>query len=135
MWDLIDKIGTVIGILSAMAAAWNSWKLRRETNNQREKDNQQICVKLRSQTQEYVFALEMRRGGLSRAEIQGLIGTLPINTESRRYEIKYLNSRDFSDQIARIREQEESFEFIIPCSDTELAQFKWESPLRQIAQG
>jgi hypothetical protein len=124
MWEFFDRIGTIIGIISVIIAAWSAWKLRSETKRQWQKENGQIRVILRGQGEEYILPIELRRGNLTRAELLGLIGMLPMKVKPDRFEITFLSSHEFSNRLASIRNSDDSFAFIIPCSDAELGQFK-----------
>ncbi len=125
-WDCFDKLATIIGVISVVIAAWSAWKLRRETKRQWQKENEQIRVILRSATREIQLPVELQRGGLTRAELLGLIGMLPMQEKGKRFELCFLHTHEFSQQLAMIRNSDVDFDFIIQCSEEELDQFKCE---------
>lgn len=126
MWDSIDKLATIIGLISVVIAAWSAWKLRRETKRQWQKESEQIRVILRSPTREITLPVELQRGGLTRAELLGLIGMLPMQEKGKRFELCFLHTHEFSQRLAMIRNSDVDFEFIVECSEEELEQFKCE---------
>lgn len=126
MWDFIDKLATLIGLISVIIAAWSAWKLRRETKRQWQKENEQIRVILRSKTREIILPVELQRGGLTRAELLGLIGMLPMQEKGKRFELCFLHTHEFSQRLAMVRNSDVDFEFIVQCSEEELEQFKCE---------
>lgn len=125
MWDLIDKSATIVGLISAIIAAWQAWNLRRETQRKWQKDNEQICVKLRDESREIKLAIELQRGNLNRAELLGLIGMLPMNEKGKRFEIAFLNTHGFSESLKEIRNSDDKFDFIVQCTPAELDDFKY----------
>jgi hypothetical protein len=126
MWESIEKLGTIIGIISAMIAALNTVILRRETKRQWQKENEQIRVILRSDTREIPLPVELQRGGLTRAELLGLIGMLPMQEKGKRFELYFLHTHEFSQRLAMVRNSDVDFEFVVQCSEEELEQFKCE---------
>ena len=126
MWDIIDKLATIIGLISVIIAAWSAWKLRRETKRQWQKENEQIKIILRSATKEITLPVELQRGGLTRAELLGLIGMLPMKEKGKRFELCFLSTHEFSQRLAIVRNSDDVFEFIVQCSEEELEQFNCE---------
>jgi len=126
VWDLIDKLATIIGLFSVIIAAWSAWKLRRETKRQWQKENEQIRVILRSDTREITLPVELQRGGLTRAELLGLIGMLPMQEKGKRFELCFLHTHEFSQRLAMVRNSDVDFEFVVQCNEEELDQFKCE---------
>ncbi len=107
-------------------AAWSAWKLRRETKRQWQKENEQIRVILRSETREIALPVELQRGGLTRAELLGLIGMLQMREKGKRFELCFLHTHEFSQRLAMVRNSDVDFEFVVQCSEEELDQFKCE---------
>ncbi len=122
-WDIINKLATIIGLISVVIAAW---KLRRETKRHWQKENEQIRVILRSPTREITLPVELQRGGLTRAELLGLIGMLPMQEKGKRFELCFLHTHEFSQRLAMVRNSDVDFEFVVQCSEEELEQFKCE---------
>jgi hypothetical protein len=81
-------------------------------------------VILRNAQEEIKLAVELQRGGLTRAELLGLLGMLPMQEKGRRFQIDFLSTHEFSQQLARVRNSDTEFEFVIQCEDDELDQFK-----------
>jgi hypothetical protein len=118
------KLATVIGVFSVVIAAYSSWKLRLETKRQWQKENELIDVILRSPSLEITLPVELQRGGLTRAELLGLIGMLPMQEKGKRFELHFLNTHIFSERLATVRNSDVDFEFIVDCLDEEFNQFK-----------
>jgi hypothetical protein len=124
MWDIIDRFGTLLGIISATIAAWNSWKLRQETKRRWQIESEPIRVVLKNtQGREIALPVDLKRGELTRAELLGRIGMIPIKEKGKRFSISYLNTTEFLVNLSKFQAADITDVFLIPCEDEELEQF------------
>lgn len=128
--DNFGFIADLIGIISAFAAvaAWVNTK-RIQKNQQQELDrlNQKIKVRLiNPATQNYIdLNGEMRREEISRAEILGWIGMLPMikEKERERFKLNFTNEADFFTRMNAVRAGSGDMLFEIDCAEDEFDQF------------
>lgn len=119
VFDWLDKISIVTGIGGAIFS-WLIWlKLR-----QREKFNEQritIRLKFKPMTVTLPFAIE--RKNMTRSELLGLLGLLPMKKKEARYSLAFLNTRPFFDCLKAAQDQKTVQAIEILCTEEELAQF------------
>lgn len=66
--------------------------------------------------------LRLRRGDVTRAEVLGRIGMMPMREPGKRFSIRYLATPAFLDDLNAVADGKSS-ELEIRCSDEELGQF------------
>ncbi len=122
----IGYAADIIGILSALFAllAWlTSRKLRKEIAREKKRQNHKVKVVLRYGADSLDLPVELRRLELTRAELLGRLGMLPMKIKGSRFSLGYLSTREFLQQINRISESEGDTILIIPCDKDEFEQF------------
>lgn len=67
--------------------------------------------------------IELRRAELTRAEVLGRIGMIPMKSKGQRFTLNYLSTREFLIQINQILEGNGDSILTIPCSEIEFQQF------------
>ena len=67
--------------------------------------------------------MELRRAELTRSEVLGRIGMIPMKEKGRRFTLEYLNQPDFLRKINIIAKSSEDDILTVPCTAEELAQF------------
>lgn len=124
--DYISLIADVIGILGAAFAlfAWIQVRqLRRHQEEEQSRQNRKVTVILQYGYDRIELPVELRRAELTRAEILGRIGMLPMKEKGRRFSIDYLNASEFLRQINQIMESHGDAILTIPCKADEFRQF------------
>lgn len=125
--EWISLIADIIGILGAVFAlfAWRQARqLREDLKQEQTRQNQVVQVELRQGDRTYALpVLQLRRGELTRAEILGRIGMIPMKKKGQRFEIRYTNTAEFLKQINQILDGKVDSILTIPCTDTEFEQF------------
>jgi hypothetical protein len=119
-----DLIGVVGGIYAFLA--WYRVKsLQKDLAEDRKSKNNQIEVKLRliDGKAEIQLPVELRREELTRAELLGRIGMMPMKEKGKRFSIEYLSEREFLRKLYQLAISNKVSELIIPCSKEELEQF------------
>jgi hypothetical protein len=66
----------------------------------------------------------MRRSELSRGEIMGRLGTLPVRKLGSRFRIDYIATKNFVEQVDKAKEDESVKEILIHCTEEEFQQFE-----------
>ena len=122
---IADVVGIFAGIF-AFGAWWQSRKLRKETHREQERLQQpiRVTIKLSDGKSELQLPVHLRRGELSRAEVLGRIGMLPMKKTGDRFEILYFNSPDFFSELDRLQQSEGEDTLTIVCSKDEFDRFE-----------
>ncbi len=125
---IIGHSADIIGVLGAIFAtlAWvNTRRIRKESAKERERKNQKIKVILKNYDTGKTLELpvEMSRGEFSRAELLGRIGMIPMKNPKERFGITYFHSKEFYQHLDQVRVGSGEYEFIIPCTESEIEQF------------
>ncbi|WP_298609734.1 hypothetical protein [uncultured Thiothrix sp.] len=120
-WDILDKIG----IFAAVASIFVSLSIRAYLWRKEKRDNALIDIRLHCPNPETLITLQgqIRRKNLTRAEVQGLLGILPMKEKGKRYELQALNQKAFFDALEEAQVNAEIHELVIECSAKELEQF------------
>jgi len=128
VFDWIGRVADWLSLISAIFAgfAWyNARKMRHETNLELERLNQKVKLRLKSATYFIDLPGEMRREELTRSEVLGWIGMLPMTVEKERerYRLAFTNSAEFFDRMNAIQAGSGDMVFEIPCTEDEIDQF------------
>lgn len=125
--EWISLIADIVGILGAVFAlfAWQQARQLREYLKQEQtRQNQMAQVELRYGDKTYPLpVLQLRRSELTRAEILGRIGMIPMKKKGQRFEIRYTNTAEFLKQINQILDGKGDGVLTIPCTEEEINQF------------
>ncbi|PWQ97645.1 hypothetical protein [Leucothrix pacifica] len=120
-WDTLDKIGIVVGIFTGLISLmiW-VYLLRNE-----KRDNDLIAITLHVPENNFSATLpgKIRRKNLTRAELQGLLGMLPMQEAGKRYQIPALNDPAFFDGLMLAQVDRDIHEVVIDCEPEDLQQF------------
>ena len=121
VWDWLDKLGILLGLVTGIVTLmiW-VYLLRKE-----KKDNDLISISLEVCQKEYRATLpgKIRRKNLTRAELQGMLGMLPMNESGKRYQLATLNAPEFFEALEKAQVDREIGEVVVSCSDEEFGQF------------
>jgi hypothetical protein len=122
-------VGTIFGLIG-LYFSWNAWNESKQAKKLLEEEilrsNEKIRIFLTDgkNTQELP---SLRRQDVTRSEIQGRLGTIPMKKKGTRYSIEYVSSADFIKQIDKIAEESGQGTLMINCSTVEFNQFKFDS--------
>ena len=132
--EIVGSIADIIGIIGSIAAvfAWfNSSKTNKMLEIERKRQNQKIKIILENKQDSQILQLpvQLRREEISRAEVLGRIGMIPIKKSlldkgQKRFSIRYLYNPEFLKQIDEIKENGRKTELRIECDKDEFNQFE-----------
>lgn len=121
IWDTLDKFGIIVGIFTGMISLmiW-IYLLRKE-----KRDNDLIAITLHVSESNFSATLpgKIRRKNLTRAELQGLLGMLPMKEAGKRYQLPALNDPAFFDGLMKAQVDRDIHEVVISCESEDLQQF------------
>lgn len=118
----------IIGVLSAVFAllAWfNTIRIRNDQKREQDRLSQKVRLTLKAKNTDDFIELpgEMRRAEVTRAEVLGWVGMLPMKEKGKRFEIAYMNSADFLRQLSEVQTGNGDVIFVLQCTKEELHQF------------
>ena len=119
--DVLSVVGTVFAFFGWLQAKANNKQMTRE----QERMNSRIKVMLRENTtkRQIVLPVHLRRLEVTRAELLGRIGMIPMKNKSNRFALNYLHTASFLEELNRIQASNQEEKLIIPCSSEEIEQF------------
>ncbi len=126
-------VGTVAGVIGAIVSIFVLFKSRKiESFLEKEKArlNEKIRMILKQGDNEYILP-DLRRQDVTRSEIQGRLGVIPMKVKGKRYSIEFTNSSEFYRQIDLVSEgsnESGHSSLTITCTNEEFAQFNFAQP-------
>ena len=128
--DMIDPVADAIGVVTAVFALWgwaNTVVLRRQIADAERRRSAAIRVVLKSPTRIVELPLAMVRADMSRAELLGRIGMLPLTPASAqaqggRFRLRALGRPEFLVALAAVQRGERD-ELVISADEAEIDQF------------
>lgn len=124
--EWLSAIADVIGILGAIFAlfAWlKSLQIQRELRREQQRLRQQIKVVLSYGPQTLALPVHIRRSELTRAEVLGRIGMLPMQTPGARFSLGATSTPEFLRRLDEIVDADGDTTLTIPCTKEEFEQF------------
>ena len=130
--EWIGLVADIIGILGAIFAllGWQKAReLQKELHREEKRQHQKVQVVLQHGAKKVDLPVELHRDEVTRSEILGRIGMIPIKKEIRpkeagkRFSIASLNSPEFLKQINQIITGTEEGILTISCTEEEIEQF------------
>ena len=120
-WEYFDKIGIAAALITMVFSIliWLSQK-RREKREYALLDIYLHCPETK---QSIKLPGQIRRKNLTRAEVQGLLGILPMRIKNNRYSLPSLNKVTFFETLEDAQINSQTQILIINCSQNELEQF------------
>lgn len=122
---LSDLFG-VAGALFALAAWVQSRRLRDDIRREQARQEQPIQIRLRLQgeaNRSIVLPITLKRRELTRAELLGRLGMIPMREPGKRFSLVHLSTPEFLAQIGEAQDATSAYIITIPCTSTEFEQF------------
>ena len=122
---LIAAYVSILGGIIASITLLNTIRILRNAKEEKKRLKQKVIITLKNydKNKEIVLPGTLIKAEFLRSEILGRIGMIPMREKNKRFEIKYINSKEFIEQLDEIKESKTKNELIIPCSITEIDQF------------
>lgn len=127
--SLLSLIADVIGILGAIFAllAWlQARALKQTADEEKKRQNKKVQVVLQHGGKRIELPVQLRRIELTRSEILGRIGMLPLKRKGERFSLDYLSTPQFLQQINQVSEGQQESVLTISCTEEEFNQFDLE---------
>ncbi len=126
--EWLSPIADVVGIAGALFAlfAWiKARQVQQELEREKQRQNKKVTVVLQCGDKTIELPLEIRRAELTRAEILGRIGMIPLKKETgqERFKLRNINTPEFFRQINQVAAGDGDGILTIPCTDDEIRQF------------
>ncbi len=126
MMDWLSLVSNLIGILGAIFSlfAWiKARQIQQEIECEKKRQNKKIFVTLQNDAEQLELPVELLRSELTRSEVLGRIGMIPMREKGKRFSIGYVNTPEFLRQINQILARDGDAVLTIPCDPEELEQF------------
>ena len=129
--NVIGLIGTITGIIGmyfAILAFRESESIKKGITKEKERLNEDVSVTLVESNKNRRIKLpsKLRRQEVTRAELQGRLGVIPMESsgaQQPRYSIRYMNTKEYLEDIDKISEGSGESELTIICETDEIEQF------------
>ena len=121
--------GTIIGLILSLIGIYfsvNAWIESKRTQKILQAEKQRLNEKIKiilTDGKNSQPLPSLRRQDVTRSEVQGRLGTIPMLKKGSRYSIEFLSSPEFIKQIDQIAEETGHGSLVINCSDAEFNQF------------
>lgn len=124
IWDTLDKSGILVGLFTGVVSLMIWIHLLRKEK----RDNDLISITLSVTDQAFTATLpgKIRRKNLTRAELQGMLGMLPMKHAGKRYQLGALNDLAFFEGLEQAQVDRDIHEVVIKCDEDDLSQFNKE---------
>lgn len=124
--DLFNAFGTLVGILAALFSllAWlKARRIQKDQQAEKARQSKSITVTLQYGGKKIELPVELRRAELTRAEVLGRLGMIPMKKTGARFSLSYLNKLEFQKQLNQIMDGNGDAVLTIPCTEEEFEQF------------
>lgn len=122
----INLIADIIGILGAVFAlfAWlQTLSIQKKMKQEQLRQHRKVTVVLQNGATQLELPVEILRAELTRSEVLGCIGMIPMKEKSKRFSLDYLGTSQFFRQINDAVQGHGDVLLTIPCTEEEFAQF------------
>lgn len=124
-FSFVSDVCSVVGLPSALISLFLLYRQWIE----KQRLNQLVSVVLRctDNKRKITPEIQLRRKYTTRSEVQGVLGTIKMREEGKRYKLEYLNKKRFGDDIESLQdpgnEGDKHNQIVIECSPEEIEQF------------
>lgn len=128
--EIVGSLADIMSVLGVTApfAAYQAYRARQEIKEERARQNAKISVILHFKgVQDYQLPVPIRRAELTRAEILGRLGMIPMKPvqgiKKPQFNLAFTNDPDFLAQLNQVREGDGDATLTFNCTAEELEQF------------
>lgn len=119
---MADGIG-IIGAFFALKAWIQTRQITHYFEFEKHRQTQRIRIVLSHGDEQFELPMPLLRYELTRQEVLGRIGMIPMKKGQKRFSIRYLNTIEFWEQLTQIWEGQSDGILTIPLKEDELEQF------------
>jgi len=119
---IADLIG-IIGAGFALAAWWQARYIKKTLDAERIRQRKSIRIILSYGDEKIELPVPLLRAELTRQEVLGRIGMIPMKNKKSRFSIRYTNTVEFWEQLTQIMESSNEGIITIPLKEGEIDQF------------
>ena len=133
--EYLSTAADIIGILGAVFAlfAWRKARqVQQELRHEQQRQQKKVTVVLQCGAKERELPIQLQRAELTRAEVMGILGMLPMKERGKRFSIDSVSTRDFLERINDIITSDGDRRLIIHCQQAEFDQFDFDAFGRKI---
>ena len=117
-----DIIG-IVGAIFAVGAWWQARQIKNELDVEKKRQQKTIRIVLSHGDEKIELPVPLLRAELTRQEVLGRIGMIPMKKQNDRYSIRYINTVEFWEQLTQVMEGAGEGIITIPLKEGELDQF------------
>jgi len=122
-FNFLGSVASILGAIFALMAWIKASKIEQELQTEKARQSKKITVALHNGDTKIDLPIELTRAELTRAEVLGRIGMIPMQESGKRFQLKYTNTSEFLKQIGNIMRNPEEDILTIPCNKDEIKQF------------
>ena len=122
-FNFLGSVASILGAIFALMAWIKASRVEKGLQDEKVRQSKKITVALQHGADKIELPIELTRAELTRAEVLGRIGMIPMQKVGSRFELKYTNTPEFLKQINNIMRNAEEDILTIPCSEDEIKQF------------
>ena len=124
--NITGSLASILAFVWAVLAWKQSKKVAKKMEFEKNRLNKKIKVTLQHGGDKRELPIKLRRTDVTRAEVLGRLGMVPMKENGKRFSLSYLNTSEFLDAIVKITENDGDDHLLIPCNEGEFYQFAWE---------
>jgi hypothetical protein len=127
--EFIGTLSDMFGVAGAIFALLAWLKIKRtaddlERERQRLGQHVNVSLVLEHEGKTRTLPVGLRRSELTRAELLGRLGMMPMATPGQRFALSFLNTPEFLGRLEEAQTSTGKYTFVIPCKDAaEFEQF------------
>jgi hypothetical protein len=130
IFSIVANLASLVGLVVSIMAWWKIVKVDKDLARERKRLAQGVKVVLKwGETQNDRLELpSISRGDLTRAELLGLIGMMPLRNPTERFAIAYISSPQFFSALKTAQRSDGEASLELSCEQNEIERFdldKW----------
>lgn len=122
-FNFSGSTASILGAIFALMAWIKAHNVQKQLQQEKERQSKNVVVTLSYGLKKIELPVELRRAELTRAEILGRLGMLPMKEKGKRFSIGYLSTPEFLQQLNQIVEGFGNGVLSISCTEQEFDQF------------
>jgi hypothetical protein len=129
IFSIVANLASLAGLVVSIMAWWKIVKVDKDLARERQRLAQGVTVVLKCEELDVRVELPaISRGDLTRAELLGLIGMIPLKNPTERFAIAYTSSTKFFSALKTAKQSDGAASLEVSCEQEEIERFnldKW----------